>query len=198
MCVCMHTSMYSYIKSKMECQYTSISVIYQLFPISSFYLHFVHYFQPLLIWNFWKALQTRSFLKFLPFKGSVSKTEAMVTILTEQLSLQMHLFGFVHAAEIPPDMLCSMCHALDISNLTWKRKPNWFPSPRKEQPRRIQRQSSPKKFTLQLILQPFPPAFMFSFASAVIPHPRRRNNQHCILVCELWANTPAAPCVVKD
>lgn len=38
-------------------------------------------------------------------------------ILTEQLSLQMQLFGFVHTAEIPPGTLCSMCHALVISNL---------------------------------------------------------------------------------
>lgn len=48
----------------------------------------------------------------------MTKTEATVTVLTEQLSLEMHLFGFVHAAEIPPGMLCSTCHALDISNLT--------------------------------------------------------------------------------
>lgn len=151
----MHTSVHSYVKTKMECQYTSASVISQLLQISSFHLYFVHYFQPLLIWNFSKALQTRSFLRFLPFRESVSKIEAMVTILTEQLSLQMHLFGFVHAPEISPGMLASMCHALDISNLTWERKPNWFPNPFKEQPCRIQWWPSPKVFTLQLILQQF-------------------------------------------
>lgn len=148
MCVCMHTSLYSYIKSKMVCQCSSISVISLLFQISSFHLHFVHYFQPLLFWNFWKALQRRIFLRFLLFRVSVSKTEATVTVLTEQLSLEMHLFGFVHAAEIPPGMLCSTCHALDISNLTWKRNPVWF--------HQNQWQLTPKKFTLQLILQPFP------------------------------------------
>lgn len=189
MCVCMHTSLYSYIKSKMVCQCSSISVISLLFQISSFHLHFVHYFQPLLFWNFWKALQRRIFLRFLLFRVSVSKTEATVTVLTEQLSLEMHLFGFVHAAEIPPGMLCSTCHALDISNLTWKRNPVWF--------HQNQWQLTPKKFTLQLILQPFPSS-MLSFGSAVTPHPRWRNNHSCISISELWANIPAAPCVIRD
>lgn len=86
-------------------------------------------------------------------------------------------------------MLCSTCHALDISNLTWKRNPVWF--------HQNQWQLTPKKFTLELILQPFPSA-MLSFGSAVTPHPRWRNNHSCISISELWANIPAAPSVSSE
>lgn len=205
-CVCTQTSIYSYIKSKMECQYTSISVISQLLPISSLHLHILcTFFQPFLIWNFWKALQTISFLRFLPFRGSVSKTEAMVTILTEQLSLQLLLFGFVHAPEIPSGtfIVCVMLWISliwysnrDSSNL--KKKPKLIPQIHaKNSHAEFSDSPAQRNSPCSSSFTRFPP-FLLPFAPAASPCPRRRNNQPRTLVCASWPNTPAGPCVIRD
>lgn len=114
--------------------------------------------------------------------------EAVITIL----SIQMHLFRFVHRPQIPPGIFFVLWIPLILlkSLISFGRKTKKAGKLIPQLKQRVAMHNSVTGQPREIHLTAHPsavPTFTVSFAS-----PRRRDSQSCILDHELWANNSAA------